>query len=56
MKKILLLILQFGCVLGAIGGFGYCWWCHQYPFALGVVILAYTAWPQFKKYVVEIQK
>lgn len=54
--KIMYLVLLAGCLLGAIGGFGYCWWCHQYPFAVGIAILAYSAWPQFKKYFLEIQK
>ena len=56
LTKIMYLVLLAGCLLGAIGGFGYCWWCHQYPFAVGIAILAYTAWPQFKKYFWEIQK
>ena len=50
------LVLLAGCLLGAIGCFGYCCWRHQYPFAVGIAILAYTAWPQFKKYFWEIQK
>ena len=54
MKKIYYLILMCLCVMGAIGGVGYSLYCGAYPIAIGVVALAYTAWPKFKEYIINL--
>lgn len=54
MKKIYYLIMFFLCVMGAIGGIGYSLYCGAYPIAVGVVALAYTAWPKFREYFINL--
>lgn len=56
LTKILCLVLLAACLLGAIGGFGYLWYIGQYPIAIGIVALAYTAWPKFVTYFKKIQE
>lgn len=56
LTKIMYLVLLGLCLLGAIGGFGYCWYIGQYPIAIGVVALAYTAWPKFVEYFKKVQE
>lgn len=54
MKKIYYLIMLCLCVMGAIGGIGYSLYFGAYPIAIGVVALAYTAWPKFKEYIINL--
>lgn len=54
MKKIGYLILLCLCFIGAIGGIGYTCYYGAYPIAIGVVALAYTAWPKFKEYIINL--
>lgn len=50
MKKFIVFLLFAFCVVGALGGLIVTIVDGQYPVALGVVALAYTAWPKFKTY------
>ena len=50
MKKIISFLLLCLCVVGAIGGIGYAIYCNAWPVAVGVAVLSYSAWPEFKKY------
>ena len=50
MKKIGYLLLLCLCAMGAIGGVGYSLYCGAYPIAVGVVVLAYSAFPKVKEY------
>lgn len=54
MKKIGYLLLIVLCVLGAVGGIGSCIYNGDYHFAVGIAVLAYTAWPKFKEYTVKL--
>lgn len=56
LTKIMYLVLLAGCLLGTIGGFGYCWYIGQYHIAIGVAALAFTAWPKFVEYFKKVQE
>lgn len=49
-KKFAFFVLMFFCLIGAIGGIGSAIYHGEYVFAIGVAVLAYTAWPKFKDY------
>ena len=48
--KIVYFLLIALCVIGAVGGIGYACYDGAYHIAIGVSVLAYTAWPKFKDY------
>lgn len=50
MKKIISFVLLCLSFIGAIGGIGYAIYSGAWPVAIGVGVLAYTAWPELKKY------
>lgn len=54
MKKIISFVMLCLCVMGAIGGIGYSLYCGAYPIAVGVVALAYAAWPKFREYFINL--
>ena len=51
MKKIGSFIGMCLCIVGAVGGIGGALAHGDYPFAIGIAALSYTAYPQFKKYI-----
>lgn len=51
MKKIGYLLLLCLSTIGAIGGVGYAIYCKAWVVAIGVGVLAYSAYPQIKKYI-----
>ena len=54
MKKIGYFLLLILCVIGCIGGIGYSIYCGAWPVAIGVAVLAYTAWPKFREYIIAL--
>lgn len=50
MKKFVNFLLMFMSVIGCIGGIAYCVRCGAYHIAVGVAVLAYSAWPSIKGY------
>ena len=50
MKKIISFLALCLSFIGAIGGIGYAIYGGAWPVAIGVGVLAYTAWPELKKY------
>lgn len=50
MKKILYFFLLCLYVLGVFGGIGYALYEDSYPIALGIVVLAFMAFPTAKKW------
>ena len=50
-KKLLFFVLMILCVIGVIGGIGTSIYHGEYAFAIGIAVLAYTAWPKFYDYV-----
>ena len=51
LKKIGYFILMVLCVFGAIGGIGYAIYHGEWHVAIGIGVLAYTAWPKFYDYI-----
>ena len=51
-QKVICFVLMILCVIGAIGGVGYTLFYGLYPVSIGVAVLAYTAWPKFREYVI----
>ena len=51
-KKLGFFVLMILCVIGAVGGIGYAIYCGSWPVAIGVAVLAYTAWPKFYDYII----
>ena len=45
MKQLVSFIMICLYILGAIGGVGYAAYCHAWPIVVGVIGLAYMAWP-----------
>ena len=54
LKKIGYFILIVLCVIGAIAGIGYTIYYGQWYASVGIAVLAYTAWPKFKEYVIAL--
>lgn len=50
MKKIISFFGIFFYIVGAIGGFGYACYLHEYFIAACLVVLTLMAWPQCKKF------
>ena len=50
MKKFIAFGLFALCIIGALGGFIVCLVSGVWPIAIGILGLAYTAWPEFKDY------
>ena len=50
MKKYIYFFLLFLYVLGTINGIGYSIYIHEYVTAVGVVVLAFMAWPTAVNY------
>lgn len=51
-KKLVFFVLMILCIIGAIGGIGSTIYHHDYMFAVGIAVLAYTAWPKFYDYII----
>ena len=49
-KKLIAFFMLCLYMLGTIGGFGYCMMNRAYVIVVGVVGLAFMAWPTFIKY------
>lgn len=49
MKKFLQFFEMVAYILGAIGGFGYALYSRAYLIAICIVVLAWMAWPEFRK-------
>ena len=54
LKKIIYFILMVLCVIGAIAGIGYTIYFGKWHVAVCIGVLAYTAWPKFKEYVIAL--
>ena len=50
MKKFIVFLLFTFCVIGTLGGLIVTILDGRYETSLGIVALAYTAWPKFKTY------
>ena len=50
MKKFIAFALFALCIIGALGGVIVTIVSGAWPVAIGILGLAYTAWPEFKKY------
>lgn len=50
MKKYFYFVMLFLYVLGTINGIGYSLWIGEYVTAIGVVVLAFMAWPTAVNY------
>ena len=49
MNKVLILIILFLSFMGIIGGIGYTIYYGAWFFSVGLVAVAYLAWPKFKE-------
>ena len=49
MNKITTILLLFLSFMGIIGGIGYCIYYGAWFFSVGLVAVAYLAWPKFKE-------
>ena len=50
MKKFIAFALFALCIIGALGGVIATIVCGRYETTVGIIALAYTAWPKFKQY------
>ncbi len=50
MKQFFYFFMLCAFALATIGGFGYALWGGSWPIAIAIVLLAWMAWPQAKKY------
>lgn len=54
MKKVYCFVMMCLCIVGAIGGIGYTAFNGEYHITIGLLALSYTAWPEFKEYVIKL--